>query len=134
MRAPAEPEHGAAHAEARTEQVVGGLLRAGVLVAAAVAILGAAAYLARYGSVPVDYRVFRGAPAELRSVPGVVRRALALDSRGIVQLGLLLLIATPVARVVLTLAVFAKQRDRQYVVITGIVLAVLLYGLLVGRA
>ena len=48
---------------------------------------------------------------------------------GIVQLGLVLLIATPVARVALTLGAFLLQRDRLYVVLTTIVLVLLLFGL-----
>ena len=52
-----------------------------------------------------------------------------LYRRAIVQLGLVLLIATPVARVAFTLVAFARQRDRAYVMITTIVLALLLYSL-----
>lgn len=116
------------------EQIVGGLLLTGVIVAALVAVVGAVLYLAQYGGAVADYRVFRGAPEGLRSIAGVLRGVRALDSRAIVQLGILLLILTPVARVVLTLVAFARQRDRQYVIITTVVLAVLLYGLLGGRA
>jgi uncharacterized membrane protein len=52
----------------------------------------------------------------------------------LIQLGLLLLIATPVARVAFSVAVFAMQRDRLYVVVALIVLAVLMYSLTGGRA
>jgi uncharacterized membrane protein len=105
-----------------------------VLVAAVVVILGSVLLLAHYGHAPADFRVFRGEPAELRSVGGVLRAALALDSRAVVQLGLVLLIATPVARVALTLVAFLIQRDRLYVAITATVLALLLYSLVWGRA
>ena len=54
------------------------------------------------------------------------------EPRGLIQLGLLLLIATPVARVVFSVFAFARQRDWIYVVITLIVLAVLLYSLFWG--
>jgi uncharacterized membrane protein len=47
---------------------------------------------------------------------------------------LVLLIATPAARVALTLGAFIIQRDRLYIVTTSIVLALLLYGLVWGRA
>jgi uncharacterized membrane protein len=39
------------------------------------------------------------------------------------------LVATPVARVLFSLVGFAIQRDRTYVAVTLIVLAVLIYGL-----
>jgi Protein of unknown function (DUF1634) len=41
----------------------------------------------------------------------------------------LLLLATPVARVVFSIAAFALERDRMYVGITLVVLAILAYGL-----
>ena len=116
------------------EQIIGRLLQIGVLVAAAVVVAGGLALLAHYGGQPADFHVFRGPAAELRSVGGVVRAALALDSRAVVQLGLVLLLATPVARVALTLVAFVLQRDRMYVALTTIVLALLLYGLIWGRA
>jgi uncharacterized membrane protein len=55
-----------------------------------------------------------------------------LDAPSVIQLGLVLLIATPVLRVAFTLVAFVLQRDRTYIVITTIVLAVLIYGLAGG--
>lgn len=117
----------------QVEQIIGRLLQAGVLIAAAVVIVGGVMLLARYGHAPADFREFRGEPSALRSVGGIVRAAFAFDSRAIVQLGLVLLIATPVARVALTLVAFLVQRDRVYVAISTIVLALLVYGLGWGR-
>ena len=116
------------------EQLIGRLLQIGVLVAAAVVIIGAGLVFAQHGGKPVSYDVFRGEPAYLRSISGIVHGALTMDSLAIVQLGLLLLIATPVARVAFTFVAFALQRDRMYMAITALVLALLLYGLLLGRA
>jgi len=83
-------------------------------------------------SVP-HYRVFQGEPSDLRTVGGIVRDAAARNGRGIIQLGLLFLIATPVARVVFSVFAFAVQRDRLYVVVTLIVFAVLLFSLTGGQ-
>jgi len=74
--------------------------------------------------------MFRGEPTDLRSVRGILRDALALRGRGIIQLGLLFLIATPVARVAFSIFGFAEERDRMYVVVASIVLLVLLYSLI----
>ncbi len=60
-------------------------------------------------------------------MPGIVGDAWHGRGRGLIQLGRLLLIVTPVTRVTLSVGVFALQRDRRYVVITLIVLIVLLY-------
>ncbi|MEO8227720.1 MAG: DUF1634 domain-containing protein [Gemmatimonadota bacterium] len=114
----------------QVELFVGNLLRYGVMLAAAVAIAGGAIYLAREGRLPADYRVFRGQPPELTSVGGVVRGARSLGGRAVIQLGILLLIATPIARVAFSLIAFVRQRDRMYIAITTLVLALLLYGLL----
>lgn len=117
----------------QVEQSVGNLLRIGVLVAAAVAAVGGIAYLIRHGTAPVDYHAFDGEPQSLRSVRGVVESALAGDSLGVIQLGLLLLIATPIARVALSLIGFFRQKDGRYMVITAIVLAILAFSLAGGR-
>ena len=111
------------------ERMFGNLLRVGVLVAAAVVLLGGILYLARFSGRAPAYKIFQGEPADLRSVPGIVRDVLALSRRGMIQFGLLLLIATPVARVMFSVLAFAWQRDFTYVVVTLIVLAVLLYSL-----
>ena len=116
----------------KLEQVLGNLLRAGVMVSGVVVLAGGVLYLLRHGSAVPHYRVFSGEPSDLRHVRGIVSDALALQGRGLIQLGLLLLVATPVARVLFSLVGFALQRDRTYVVVTLIVLAVLIYGLAGG--
>ncbi len=117
----------------QVEQVVGNLLRAGVLLAAAVVLAGGILYLVQHGGEQVDvqkrYAVFNGQPPELCSPVGVVQDALTGNSHGIIQLGLLLLIATPVARVLFSAYAFFREHDYTYVVVTLIVLAVLLYSL-----
>jgi uncharacterized membrane protein len=113
----------------QVEQVIGNLLRYGVLTAALVTLAGGIVYLARHGSEPADHRLFVGEPADLRTVSGIVADALAFRGRGLIQLGLLLLIATPVARVAFSAYAFLRQRDYLYVAITLLVLAVLLVSL-----
>jgi uncharacterized membrane protein len=111
----------------RIEIILGNLLRTGVLLSASVVLCGACIYLARHAHEPTDYHVFRGEPSEFRSIPGVIRSVMNGRGRGLIQLGLLLLIATPIARVVFSIAGFAIERDRMYVAFTLIVLAILLY-------
>jgi uncharacterized membrane protein len=118
--------------DARTEIVLGNLLRSGVILATTVIFLGGVIYLVRHGGEAPDYRAFHGEPSDLRSVGGIVLRTLALRGRGIIQLGLLLLIATPVMRVLCSVAAFALQRDPTYVVVTLTVLTFLLTSLFGG--
>jgi uncharacterized membrane protein len=113
----------------RVQWVIGTLLRWGVVLAAAMVLAGGALYIGSCGSTVPDYKVFRGVPPELRAVTGIVREAVSLNPLGLIQFGILLLIATPVARVAFSVAAFALQRDRTYVVVTLFVLTVVLLGL-----
>ena len=115
------------------EQVIGRLLQLGVLVAAAVVLFGAVLLLVNHGGLPASYSEFRGEPPELRTVVGIIRAATTMNAAAIVQLGLVLLIATPIARVGFTLVAFILQRDKTYVGITTIVMVLLLFGLVFGR-
>ena len=116
----------------RLETIVGRLLQVGVLIAAAVVVAGGFLLLVQHGATPVDYRDFRNVTTPLHRLGGIPRLAVTLDSRAIVQLGLVLLIATPVARVALTLIAFMLQRVRLYAVLTAIVLVLLVYGFVGG--
>jgi uncharacterized membrane protein len=112
--------------------VLAHVLRVGVLLAAVVVAAGGAMFVLVHGSEPPQHRVFQGEPASLRSVHAIVVEAMQLGPEGIIQLGLLLLIATPIARVVFSVIGFLKQRDWLYVAITMAVLALLTYSLLSG--
>jgi uncharacterized membrane protein len=114
------------------EIFLGKTLRWGVLVAALVVFVGGVWFLAESHDAPQNYRTFRGEPAELRSVPDIVHQAIELRPLGVIQFGLLLLIATPVARVLFSVLGFGLERDWMYVVITLLVLALLVYTLASG--
>lgn len=118
--------------DAQMDVAISVILRTGVALAALTVLAGGIQYLRRYGLTLPDYRVFQGEPADLRTITGIVQDALALRPRGIIQFGLLLLIATPIVRVTFAVIAFALQRDRVYVMVTLIVLGVLLYSLLGG--
>jgi len=109
---------------------MGNLLRSGVLIAALVVFTGGVMYLRGHGSAPVSYSVFQSEPAELRSIPKILEGALGLNSLALIQLGLLLLIATPVLRVVFAIVAFYMEKDRLYTAVSCIVLAILLFSLL----
>lgn len=117
----------------KMDLMIARLLRGGVLLAAGVALVGGVIYVLRYGALPSDHHVFAGEPDDLRGVLGIVRGAATLRSRWLIQLGLLLLIATPIMRVAVSLVAFARQKDRMYVAVTAIVLALLCFSLFVGR-
>jgi uncharacterized membrane protein len=113
----------------RVEQIMGQLLRAGVIIAAAIVLVGGVVFLVRHGDEKIDYQHFHGQPAELCSVSGIVDLAKTASGRGLIQLGLLALVGTPIARVVFSIYAFGRERDWLYVAITLVVFAVLLYSL-----
>ncbi len=115
--------------EKRFENLIGEILRAGVIAAAVIVFIGGVLYLLKYGSVKPDYRIFRSEPSDLRFVQPVVADAAARHARGLIQLGLLILIATPVARVAFSVIAYISERDWLYTAITLLVLGVLLYSL-----
>ncbi|HSY11583.1 MAG TPA: DUF1634 domain-containing protein [Verrucomicrobiae bacterium] len=113
----------------RIEIIIGTLLRSGVILSAAVILFGAVLYLAHHGHEIPNYTAFHGEPESLKSPIEILQGVMHMSARAIIQFGLLLLIATPVARVLFSAIAFALERDVMYVVITLIVLAVLLFSL-----
>jgi uncharacterized membrane protein len=109
----------------KVERIIGVLLQTGVLLSILVALIGMTLYLGRAGRQVADFQVFRGEPVDLRGTPAIVAAALAGHREAVIQLGVVILIATPIARVLLSLVAFALQRDRT----TLIVLVVLPSGL-----
>jgi uncharacterized membrane protein len=113
--------------------VIGVLLRVGVTLAAAVVLLGGAIYLWRHAWEPIKYHSFLAAPAALGTIEGIIGEASAGSGRGIIRLGILLLVATPIARVLFSVVAFVAEEDWLYVAITLLVLAVLGWSLVFGR-
>jgi|tagenome__1003787_1003787.scaffolds.fasta_scaffold20979295_3 uncharacterized membrane protein len=116
------------------EQIVSVILRTGVLVSGTVVLLGGVFFLASHGREQVDYHKFHVQPAPDRLVHEIVAGAFGLRARSIIQLGVLLLVATPIVRVGFSIVGFVLEGDRLYVAITSLVLAILLYSLIAGAA
>ena len=114
----------------KVEVIIANLLRAGVTLSALVVFTGGVILLARHGKEPAGYHVFVGEPSDLRNWKGILHAAFAGRARGIIQLGLLMLIATPVARVAFSVFAFLLERDWLYVGVATFVLLVLFYSLL----
>jgi uncharacterized membrane protein len=130
MNSNTSPQHSADY---QAEQTIGILLRTGVVLAAAIVLFGGIVFLVRYGGTLPNYRVFHGEPSALTHVSGIFAQLRGFHSRAIIQLGLLVLIATPVARVAFSVWAFARERDWVYVCVTLIVLGLLLFSLFGAR-
>ena len=116
----------------RVERILGTLLQTGVIISGIAVLIGGILYAVRYGRTPVNYQNFDPERASLRTLGEVATGALHGDGRTIIQCGLLLLIATPVSRVLFSMIAFALEGDRLYVGLTMIVFVILLYSLFGG--
>jgi uncharacterized membrane protein len=114
------------------EGILGNLLRTGVILSAITVLVGIVLYAAARDRTVQDFHVFRGEPADLRSIRSILEAALEFKPGGVIQFGLLLLLATPVARVAFSMFAFACQRDKVYVLVTLIVLSVLVFSMAGG--
>jgi uncharacterized membrane protein len=113
----------------RIEIWVGVMLRSGVLLAAAIVLFGGILYLAHSHGPRPDYSRFIAEPAHLITLSGILHGVAAFDPQSIIMLGLLVLIATPVARVGMCIVGFLFERDHLYTAVSALVLLILLYSL-----
>jgi len=113
--------------QAGVDRTISRLLRIGLLVSSVIVAVGGVIFLLRHGNETAAYAVFRGVPRDFRNVGGILKDSVGFRGRGLIMAGLILLIATPVARVVFSVVAFLRQRDRVYVAVTLAVLAVLLF-------
>jgi uncharacterized membrane protein len=111
----------------QTQNIIGRMLQIGVFLSSIFVLVGGVAYLMRHGSELPNYKHFAGEPPQLKSLRPIVSDAAGRSTRALIQFGLLLLIATPFARVVFSVVTFARERDRLYVVFTSIVLLLLIF-------
>jgi uncharacterized membrane protein len=111
---------------------IGSLLRWGVLLSMAVVIFGGMVYLYRHGHSVIDYSTFKGQPAMTTNFKDIINGVITIRGRSIIQLGILLLIATPIARVLCSAIGFLAEKDYLYVAITLTVLAIIVVSMLGG--
>lgn len=115
------------------ELFIGQVLRTGVITASGTALLGGIFYLAQQGAASVpDYSVFKGEGADYTSFRGIFHGVAAGNATEIIQLGVLILLATPILRIFFSLIAFALEKDKLYVVITTIVLGIILFSMFGG--
>jgi uncharacterized membrane protein len=115
--------------EARLASTIASLLRGGVLASAALVGVAGVFYLLQHGADTVSYGTFHLQRNDFRTISGILASAMRFRTDAIIQLGLVLLIATPIARVALAAVGFCLQRDRLYVAVSLIVFAILIFSL-----
>lgn len=115
------------------ELFIGQVLRTGVITACSIALVGGILYLAQQGAASVpDYAAFKGEGAEYTSFGGIFRGAASGSATEIIQLGVLVMLATPLLRIFFSGIAFAMERDKLYVMITTLVLGIILFSMFGG--
>jgi uncharacterized membrane protein len=108
------------------EKFIGQLLRFGVLLSSVIVIAGGLVYLYRHGGEMPQYHVFRGEPDKMKQLGPLLQAIGRGEGRPLVQLGLFVLIATPITRIAFSIIGYMLEKDYLYVTITVLVLAVIL--------
>jgi len=118
--------------DSQMDSAIANMLRFGISLAATLMLLGGWFYLRHPTMQPSDYAHFHGSSIDIQNLGRVLTGKRLADSTSVLELGIVLLIATPIARVALCVVDFARQRDKLYVAISFGVLLVLLYSLFRG--
>lgn len=128
--APSERTDAAAAKVRRLETIVAYVLRYGVLISFAIMLVGSALLFAEGG----QNTGVRLNGAAIPQDPGAVLvSASHLDPRGIIDVGLMFLIATPVLRVAVSVIGFLMEEDFVYTAATLFVLTMLLASFFLGK-
>lgn len=113
----------------QAELVISHVLRGGVLLSAAITLLGVLLFYLRFGPTGGH----EAGAAFPHTLGGVMSGLAHGDALAIIMLGLLVLLATPVVRVAVSIIAFGLERDWRYVAITSVVLLILLLSFALGR-
>jgi uncharacterized membrane protein len=116
------------------QAVIGWVLRAGVFISMIVVFIGGVIYLYRHGQTIANYHEFKGVPDFVHSASGIINGIVHLRGRAIIQAGIILLIATPIVRVMFSAVGFIMEKDHLYTGITIIVLLIILISAFSGHA
>ena len=114
--------------------IIGWILRGGVAVSMILVFIGGVFFVYRHGYSMPDYKTFKGIPFFVQNIGGILNGVIMLKGQAIIQLGIILLIATPVIRVAFSAVGFLMEKDYLYTVITLIVLLIILASMISGNA
>ncbi|MGI4728929.1 MAG: DUF1634 domain-containing protein [Janthinobacterium lividum] len=118
--------------DADVQLLIGNVLRWGVILAMSVVFCGGLIYVYRHGHEMASYHTFKGEPDFLKNINGIFYGVMKMKGRAIIQTGIILLIATPVVRIILSIFSFLLEKDYRYVIITIIVLGIIITSMLSG--
>ncbi|MDR3695371.1 DUF1634 domain-containing protein [Mucilaginibacter sp.] len=116
------------------QSLLGQVLRAGTVISISVVFIGGMFYLTRHGQSIANYKVFNGIPDFVQSPTGIMKGIFNLKGQAIIQFGIVLLIATPIVRVIFSAVGFILEKDYMYVAISLLVLSIIFFSMMTGKA
>jgi len=111
------------------QRILGTVLRVGVLLSTVIVLIGGILYLSGCAAQPVAFGHFDPEATPFTSLPLLWAGLQHADGLAIIQLGVLLLIFTPIARIILSVFSFLLEKDYMYVLIGLLVLAIIMVSL-----
>jgi uncharacterized membrane protein len=114
--------------------LLGRVLRLGMIISISIVFIGGLVFLYRHGQSTPDYKTFKGIPAFLQNIGSLFSSAFSFHGQAIIQLGIILLIATPVLRVMFSAIGFVLEKDYLYTGISLLVLLIIFASMLSGHA
>jgi len=116
------------------QAIIGWILRVGVAVSMLIVVVGGVLFIFRHGHSIPAYKPFKGVPLFIHDIHGIINGVLDFRGQAIIQLGITLLIATPIIRVAFSAVAFLLEKDYLYTIITVIVLLIILGSMISGHA
>jgi len=116
------------------QQIIGWVLRLGVIISMTIVFIGGCFYWYRHSGETASYSKFVGVPRFVHSAPGIWNGILTFRGRAIIQAGIILLIATPIIRVLFSMLGFLLEKDWLYTGISLLVLGIIIASALTGNA
>jgi len=114
------------------ETAMGSLLRIGVILSSIIVTIGGVIYLYKHGSALPNYHTFRGNKGLFHTLPDIISGLETEKGQAIIQLGILVLILTPIARIIFSFIGFILEKDHLYTALTLLVLCIILFSLMTG--
>ena len=114
--------------------VIGWVLRIGVIVSISIVFFGGIIFLYRHGHEVANHHKFVGIPDFIQTFGGIIHGIFTFRGQAIIQFGIILLIATPILRVIFSTIGFVLEKDKLYIFISLLVLLIIFASMLSGHA
>jgi uncharacterized membrane protein len=112
------------------EYAMGNLLRLGVEISSVIVFIGGIIFLYKHGTHLPEYHIFKGNVSMFNSLPKIFIGLKSFKGQAIIQLGIIVLRLTPIARIIFSFIGFLFEKDLLYMLLTSIVLAIISFSLL----